>query len=241
MTGEGSCLHQDITPTPCMHLLIQHGQWHQAYHMQQDCLSSCVLACTWNVARAGDAGAELCDAGAARFDHRIERTLRQRRRDGRHMPHMVVIPPGLDFTNLKVDLPRDPALDEMRTAKPAFGASPVSSDAGSPRPPVRGGSMANLRTPEEGLPPGRTSSGLPRPVSMASLRQLDGAPLPPWASIHPGSRCHASCWTSHPPFSKLAQSALVGSGFVELTGILEPCLLSVTNVRRLDTMLHGRM
>lgn len=57
----------------------------------------------------------------------------------------MVIPPGLDFSNLKVDLPKDPALEEMKHMKPAFGASPAASEAGSPRPPPRGASMANLR------------------------------------------------------------------------------------------------
>ncbi|KAK9809313.1 hypothetical protein WJX73_004061 [Symbiochloris irregularis] len=103
------------------------------------------------------------------FDAKIERTLRQRRRDGRHMPHMVVIPPGLDFSSLKVDLPKDPALEEMKAAKPAFG-----SDGGSPRQPARGGSAANLRQLDSDAGSlssthHRTGSGLTRPVSMASL------------------------------------------------------------------------
>ena len=99
------------------------------------------------------------------------------------MPHMMVIPPGLDFTNLKVDLPKDPALEEMKSLKPAFGGSPVGSDAGSPRAPVRGGSMTNLRNAEADKPLTRSGksgggSGLVRPVSMASLRSYpDGVPL----------------------------------------------------------------
>ena len=37
-----------------------------------------------------------------RFDAKLEAALRHRRRGGRHMPYMRVIPPGLDFTQLKV-------------------------------------------------------------------------------------------------------------------------------------------
>ena len=40
-----------------------------------------------------------------RYEKNLEAVLRSRRRIGRHMPTMRVIPPGLDFTNLKVDLP----------------------------------------------------------------------------------------------------------------------------------------
>jgi sucrose-phosphate synthase len=35
------------------------------------------------------------------YDPKLEKVLR-RRRTGRHMPIMNVIPPGLDFSNLKV-------------------------------------------------------------------------------------------------------------------------------------------
>ena len=37
------------------------------------------------------------------YDPKLEKVLR-RRRTGRHMPIMNVIPPGLDFSNLKVHL-----------------------------------------------------------------------------------------------------------------------------------------
>lgn len=37
------------------------------------------------------------------YDPKLEKVLR-RRRTGRHMPIMNVIPPGLDFSNLKVRL-----------------------------------------------------------------------------------------------------------------------------------------
>lgn len=36
------------------------------------------------------------------FDPKLEPVLRNMRRPGRHMPIMNVVPPGLDFSNLKV-------------------------------------------------------------------------------------------------------------------------------------------
>ena len=36
------------------------------------------------------------------YDRRLEQVLRSRHRGGRHMPVMNVVPPGLDFSNLKV-------------------------------------------------------------------------------------------------------------------------------------------
>lgn len=45
------------------------------------------------------------------------------------MPYMNVIPPGLDFSNLKVDLPEDPAIKEMLKAKYGFGAQLASPHA----------------------------------------------------------------------------------------------------------------
>ena len=59
------------------------------------------------------------------------------------MPYMNVIPPGLDFSNLKVDLPEDPVVKEMLQHKPAYGgvtpkataqdSSPKSSGKGTPK------------------------------------------------------------------------------------------------------------
>ena len=36
------------------------------------------------------------------YDRKLESVLRNRRKTGRHMPVMNVVPPGLDFSNLKV-------------------------------------------------------------------------------------------------------------------------------------------
>ena len=43
--------------------------------------------------------------GARRYDVKLERVLRSRRRIGRCMPLINVIPPGLDFSSLKVRHP----------------------------------------------------------------------------------------------------------------------------------------
>ena len=43
---------------------------------------------------------------------------------------MNVIPPGLDFSNLKVDLPEDPVIKEMLQHKPAYGGlTPKAADS----------------------------------------------------------------------------------------------------------------
>ncbi|KAL3157983.1 hypothetical protein ABBQ32_012382 [Trebouxia sp. C0010 RCD-2024] len=64
------------------------------------------------------------------FDVSLEKVLRNRRRTGRHMPFMNVIPPGLDFSNLKVDLPEDPVIKEMLQHKPAYGGvTPKAADS----------------------------------------------------------------------------------------------------------------
>lgn len=67
------------------------------------------------------------------FDPSLEKVLRNRRRTGRHMPYMNVIPPGLDFSNLKVDLPEDPVIKEMQQHKPAYGGSTPKAPQDSPK------------------------------------------------------------------------------------------------------------
>lgn len=43
-----------------------------------------------------------------RYSEELSAALQLRPHKGYHVPRMVVIPPGLDFTNLKVDMPTDP-------------------------------------------------------------------------------------------------------------------------------------
>ena len=74
-----------------------------------------------------------------RYDPALEKVLRTRRRSGRHMPYMNVIPPGLDFSNLKVDLPEDPVVKEMLQHKPAYGGStPKAPSNDSPKSTGKG-------------------------------------------------------------------------------------------------------
>ena len=62
------------------------------------------------------------------------------------MPYMNVIPPGLDFSNLKVDLPEDPVIKEMQQHKPAYGGviTPKAADSS----PKSGGGTPKSRTPK---------------------------------------------------------------------------------------------
>lgn len=46
---------------------------------------------------------------------------------------MNVIPPGLDFSNLKVNLPEDPVIKEMQQHKPAYGGSTPKAPQDSPK------------------------------------------------------------------------------------------------------------
>ena len=70
---------------------------------------------------------------------KLEAVLRARRRAGRMMPLINVIPPGLDFSSLKVDLPKDPAQAGRPPPKHASFSnhhsnptSPRSCDGSSP-------------------------------------------------------------------------------------------------------------
>lgn len=49
-----------------------------------------------------------CTTHAHRYNADLERVVRARVRRGRHFPIMKVIPPGLDFSNLKISPPPDP-------------------------------------------------------------------------------------------------------------------------------------
>lgn len=64
------------------------------------------------------------------YSANLARILRFRRPTGRHMPGMRVIPPGLDFSNLKVEMPEDPVLKEFEEQRNAMAAmefvAPVS-------------------------------------------------------------------------------------------------------------------
>ena len=71
--------------------------------------------------------ASTCEENFGRYDPKLEAVLKNRRRLGRYMPSMKVIPPGLDFSSLKVALPEDPARKEMEQMKPAYNARITTS------------------------------------------------------------------------------------------------------------------
>ena len=71
------------------------------------------------------------------YDPKLEKVLR-RRRTGRHMPIMNVIPPGLDFSNLKVLLP-------LRHARHHLLAHPAAC------PVARRGSVSTCRVWRQSL------------------------------------------------------------------------------------------
>ncbi len=62
------------------------------------------------------------------------------------MPFMNVIPPGLDFSNLKVNLPADPAVQEMQHMKHAFNANTVPVDGTSPTMRQEGADLTSLHS-----------------------------------------------------------------------------------------------
>ena len=94
---------------------------------------------------------------ACRYDVKLERVLRTRRRVGRTMPLINVIPPGLDFSSLKVDLPKDPSL--AKGPPPSTPSSPPSSRT-PPTPPH----------PRQWSPPALTSPWRPAPQVPPMIR-----------------------------------------------------------------------
>jgi hypothetical protein len=77
------------------------------------------------------------------YDPDLERILRGRPRRGRHFPLMAVIPPGLDFSNLKVDCPPDPWAQLAGTAR-ACGVGGNGGPAASRRSSVVGAAREAL-------------------------------------------------------------------------------------------------
>lgn len=104
---------------------------------------------------------------ACRYDVKLERVLRTRRRVGRTMPLINVIPPGLDFSSLKVDLPKDPSLAKGPPPKHAFFSSqqsnasnPTSPQAVEPTSPDKSLETSPSGTPND-PPPNQGDTSLP--------------------------------------------------------------------------------
>ena len=116
-----------------------------------------------------------------RYDVKLEAVLRARRRAGRMMPLINVIPPGLDFSSLKVDLPKDPAQGGRPPPKHASFSnlhsnptSPRSFDGSSPHAePAR---LSDVGSPGDFplcpilLPLGQCAAGSCSPAIVASVQ-----------------------------------------------------------------------
>jgi hypothetical protein len=63
-----------------------------------------------------------------RYNADLERVVRARVRRGRHFPIMKVIPPGLDFSNLKISPPPDP----LEAANPGRGQGQLAGQLAQP-------------------------------------------------------------------------------------------------------------
>lgn len=118
----------------------------------------------------------------------LERVVRTRGRRGRHFPIMKVIPPGLDFSNLKVAAPPDP-WDVMNAAglKGAGGSGHLGR---GPRRSSASGSWALLAGGGSGAGPSGDEV-----VSPAAAADGNGEQCVVWCSLW----CHnAVCgWMTH--------------------------------------------
>ncbi|WIA29535.1 hypothetical protein OEZ86_012033 [Tetradesmus obliquus] len=99
----------------------------------------------------------------------LERVVRTRGRRGRHFPIMRVIPPGLDFSNLKISAPPDP-WDTANTADMG-GGSPTS---GSPK------GTASPKTPASALTPNSATAAAALDIFAPRVQHEDP---PIWRSI----------------------------------------------------------
>ena len=126
-----------------------------------------------------------------RYDVKLEAVLRARRRAGRMMPLINVIPPGLDFSSLKVDLPKDPAQGNRPPPKHASFShhsnptSPRSADGASPH--------ADARMPDIGSPGDASLAHLPGAPVVAQSKELLSVCLQLPHSTWP-QECHL--WTA---------------------------------------------
>eukprot|EP00803_Ostreobium_quekettii_P010053 evm.model.scf_603.4 EVM.evm.TU.scf_603.4 scf_603:21080-24472(-) len=67
------------------------------------------------------------------YDRKLERAMRTRRRAGYRCPTMRVIPPGLDFDNLKVELPQKDAEHSPGVGEAPRAERVLSAEMGEPR------------------------------------------------------------------------------------------------------------
>ncbi|KAI8473309.1 MAG: hypothetical protein J3K34DRAFT_519144 [Monoraphidium minutum] len=93
------------------------------------------------------------------YDPALERIIRGRPRRGRHFPVMHVIPPGLDFSNLKIDFsnlkvdcPPDP-WEQLAQAQHAAAAAAAASPPPPALAPSPGGRRSRRPSSAAGMPP----------------------------------------------------------------------------------------
>lgn len=101
----------------------------------------------------------------------LARVLRFRRSYGRHMPLMKVSPPGLDFSNLKVEMQEDPVLKEFEEQRAALAELDIahSPAAGGPLSPTEKKSKSETSESPSGV--ASPASKLTSPSSRSSFAQ----------------------------------------------------------------------
>lgn len=103
------------------------------------------------------------------YNSKLAKVLHFRRSQGRHMPCMKVSPPGLDFSNLKVNIPEDPVVKEFvnrRAELLALEMNSHSSDERSLSSPVQIAMSKKSTQPSEDLEGTFGVSSLKSPSSL---------------------------------------------------------------------------
>eukprot|EP00892_Ulva_mutabilis_P007983 jgi/Ulvmu1/5557/UM023_0093.1 len=117
------------------------------------------------------------------YDGGMAAALQYRRMTGRAMPHMEVIPPGLDFSSLKVELPADPMQlfeDLARSMNPEnelnSGSGALPGVAGGPSGPsdLRGDDLLSDGASQEGTPSHHVGSVGAGSMGHSMLRRMPG-------------------------------------------------------------------
>ena len=113
------------------------------------------------------------------FAPQLSRVLKYHRSHGRHMPTLKVIPPGLDFSNLKISMPEDPVLAEFEEQRRRLEQadilpppSPIAT-AGSSKGGVGGGDGSPGVGPSTPAAAASTGGGAAAEVSVPSTPTAD--------------------------------------------------------------------
>lgn len=115
------------------------------------------------------------------YNAELERVVRMRHRKGRHFPMMMVIPPGLDFSNLKLVCPEDPWVTIIQQAKQSRG---MFSPLLSPRLTPSGGDLDFFSPPsfnQPGSPPSTPMSPRSCPATPRAIIPTEDPPI--WQEV----------------------------------------------------------